>query len=171
MSATTQTAARLLISALATIKAKDPAQPDPVNLKLENDPQGQRWTAGTGSGEVDRPFMYEGALAAAATDSYDLVAAGALEDIFGQAIDADELKGIVVECVTGQIEFRAPAANGLSIFTAVSEGLQLEAGHMVGFDLGDDGIEVSVSTNSKFDVVDTFGGVGSTYKLWAVVAQ
>lgn len=170
MAVTTETSALLLIRALATIKAADPANPDPVSLELENVSGGRRWSDGTGTDQVDRIYKVDGVVGAGATVSYDLLAAGALKDIFGQAIDADELKALVIRCETGEIEFRGPAANGISLFTAASEGIKLAPTHVAAFDLGSDGIEVQVSTLSKFDVFDLDGG-GSTYTLWLVVAQ
>ncbi len=156
---------RILGSAFITA---DSPYAQPVKAELENAAQGRRWKDGQDSGEVDRVYMADGVLGAGATDAYDLLAAGALKDVYSQTIDADELKGIVVRCETGGIDFRGAAANGLGIFTAASQGIALIAGQSIGIDLGAAGI--NVETNSKFEIFESDGG-GSTYTLWLIVAQ
>jgi|TARA_Y100000310_G_C20641918_1_gene794435 hypothetical protein len=163
----TSTAALVRIFGSANITATSPYS-EPVKAELENATGGRRWKQGTGSGQVDRAYMADGSLGAGATDDYNLLAAGSLVDVYNQAIDADELKGVVIRCETGEIEFRGDAANALSMFTNASEGITLAAGQSAGFDLGAAGIDVT--TDSKFEVFDSDGG-GSTYTLWLIVAQ
>ena len=163
----TKADALIRILGSANITATSPYE-QPVKAELENATNGRRWKNGTGSGKIDRVYMTDGVLGAGATDDYDLLVAGALKDVYNQAIDADELKGIVIRCETGEIEFRGDAANQISLFTAASEGITLAAGQSAGFDLGATGIDVT--TDSKFEVFDSDGG-GSTYTLWLIVAQ
>lgn len=163
----TSVAAHLRILGLADITASSPYTL-PVQAKLENATGGERWTNGIASGNVDRVYQVAGTLGAGGTDNYDLLAAGSLTDVFGQAIDADELKGIVVKCVTGEITLEAPVANGLGFFKAASDGVVLSAGQTIGVSFGAGGLDVT--TNSKFDIDDS-GGAGSTYSLWLIVAQ
>ncbi len=161
----TEVAAHVRILFEATTKATSPHQPSPVTDKIDSE---RRWTDGTASGQVDRVYRHDGTLGAGATDDFDLLAAGGLTDVFEQAIDADELKAIAIVCNTGEIEFRGDAANQISLFTAVSEGITLSAGQAAGFNLGATGIDVT--TNSKFEVFDSDGG-GSTYSLFLIAAQ
>jgi len=147
-----------------------PASPhgNPIAHNLENATGGRGWRNGTGSGQIDRILLGSFTLGAAATDNYNLLAAGSLTDVLGQAIDADELKGFVVKCTSGEITLEAPASNGLAFFKAASDGVVLSNGHTLGVDFGAGGLDVT--TDSKFDVTDS-GGAGSTYTLWAIVAQ
>lgn len=158
----------LQIRALATITATSPASGDVV-LECVNSAGGTRWTNGTGSGNVDRAFYVSDAVAAAATDSYNLLAAGSLEDIYNQAIDADELKGLVIKCLTGAIKVVGTTGTPIGLFVAAGDGINLAAGHTLAVDFGATGL--TVSTNSLFEITDTAGGSGSTYELWFVVAQ
>ncbi len=161
----TEVAAHIRILLEATTKADLPHQPSPVVDKIDEE---LRWTDGQDSGEADRVYRHNGVLGAGATDSYDLLAAGSLKDVFSQAIDADELKAIALVCNTGAIDFRGAATNGIGIFTAASQGIALIAGQSIGIDLGAAGI--NVETNSKFEIFDADGG-GSTYSLIFICAQ
>ena len=134
-----------------------------VGRTLENGSGGARWTNGQASGMVDVVYQKDGTLAAAVTDSYNVVGAGGLSDLLGGAINLKQLKALVLICNTGSIKLVAPAANALSIFGAATHFFNLTAGQMIALDLGVLGI--TVSTNGKFDITDTFGGAGSTYSL------
>ena len=98
-----------------------------------------------------------------------LLAAGSLEDIIGQAIDADEAKALVVLCTDGEIKVTGAAANGLGCFTAASEGNALSEGQFVAIGLGKAGLDVTV--NSKFDITETSGTATAAYTLGLIVAQ
>ena len=131
--------------------------------------QTDRWTQGTGSSQVDRAYKRVRTIGIGATDSYNLLAAGSLEDIIGQAIDADEAKALVVLCTDGEIKVTGAAANGLGCFTAASEGNALSEGQFVAIGLGKAGLDVTV--NSKFDITETSGTATAAYTLGLIVAQ
>lgn len=130
---------------------------------VENGSSGDRWTNGQAAGMVDRIYRRDSTLAAAATDSYDLLAAGSLTDILTQAVDLDEAKAMVLACLTGSIKMVAPALNFLPIFGGAGHLINLSAGQMMAFDLGASGL--LLSANAKFEITDTFGGTGSTYSI------
>lgn len=139
---------------------------------LENVVGGHATTQGQGASQADRVYHKLGTLAAAATDSYNTLAAGSLLDSQGQAIDLDELKMISVKCLTGAIKIDAPAANAMGFFGTATDFVPLRAGQTWGLDLvGTDGLGLDVTVNSKFDIVDTFGGTGSTYEIEFVGAN
>lgn len=154
--------ARLLISLIGKVAPASPVDGE-VGASLENGSGGARWTNGQASGQIDHPYRVEGTLAAAAVDSYNVITAGALRDINGGVINLKQLKGFALVCNTGSIKLVAPAANFLSLFGAATDWINLTAGQMIALDLGVLGI--TVSTNGKFDIADTFGGAGSTYSL------
>lgn len=137
-----------------------------IGTTLENGSGGARWTNGQASGMVDKIYRTEGTLAAAGIDSYNVLAAGSLNDIVGGVIDLDEMKAFELVCVTGSIKLVAPAANFLSLFVAATDGVNLTAGQTIALDFGAAGI--SLGANGKFDITDTFGGAGSTYSLMFV---
>ena len=154
--------ARLVISLVASTVPASPVAGE-LTASLENGSGGARWTDGQASGMIDRAYRVEGTLAAAAVDTYDVLAAGSLRDINGAVIDLDEIKGLVLKCNTGSIKFLAPAANFLTFFGATGDYINLTAGQMIAVDFATAG--TLLTTNSKFNVVDSFGGSGSTYSL------
>ncbi len=158
----TSASAHLHIKLDAETLADSPHETLPARDLLENAVGGERWTNGQGSGQIDRVYKVAGTLGAGATDNYNALAAGSLTDVYGQAIDLDELKGIVIRCLTGQITFEAPGASFLSCFKAAADGIVLVAGHSIGLSFGAGGIDVTA--NSTFDIDDS-GGAGSTYEL------
>ena len=133
---------------------------------IENVAGGHSTINGQGADQADRCYAKLGTLAAAATDGYNTLAAGSLVDSQAQAIDLDKLKMIVVKCLTGSIKIDAPAANYMGFFGTATDYVPLRAGQTWGLDLiGTNGLGLDVTVNSKFDIVDTFGGAGSTYQL------
>jgi hypothetical protein len=157
-------AARLVINALADLQPAAPFAQD-IGHRVE---YANGWKQGTASGQVDRVYMVSGSLSASATDSYDLLAAGSLTDVLGQAIDADELKGFVLRCDTGTIECTGEATNPIGIFKAGGDGFNLSTGAIAAFSYGAAGIDVT--TDSKFDITEAVGST-ATYTLWLIVAQ
>ena len=164
----TSLSALLHIEAKAAVTATSPHTGD-VREDLENATGGTRWTQGTASGQVGKCYRKTGSLAAGATDSFNLLAAGALEDVYGQTIDADELKGLVIKCTSGAIKLDAPAANFLPIFADASDVIKIQNGCTVAFDWGAAGL--SLGSDAKFDIVETSGAATATYELWLVVAE
>ena len=140
-----------------------------IGHKLENATGGEGWRNGTASGQVDRVYMVSGSLSSGATDAYNLLAAGSLTDALGQAIDADELKALILRCDTGTIEMSGDATNPIGIFKAGSDGINLTTGATVGFSYGAAGLDVT--TDSKFNVTEATSGAAATYTLWLIVAQ
>ena len=157
--------ARMIIALLGETAPTSP-RTGALSATLENASGGARWTDGQASGMIDRIYRSNGTLAAAATDLFDVLAAGSLTDIIGSAIDLDELKSFALVCNTGSIKLLAPAANFLGLFGAAGDLINLSAGQSIGFDFAAGGL--SVGANGKFNIGDTFGGAGSTYSLMFV---
>ena len=164
----TSLSAMLHIEAKATLTATTPHTGD-VREDLENASGGTRWTQGTASGQVGKVYRKNGSLSAGATDSFNLLAAGALEDVYGQTIDADELKGLVIKVTSGAVTLNAPAADFLPIFADASDLIKLQNGTTMAFDWGAGGL--SLGTSAKFDLTETTGAATATYELWLVVAE
>lgn len=146
--------------------AKTTPRTDQPGGSLENVVGGRRWTDGTGSGQVDTTFVDAArVLGSSATQSYDFLAAGTLEDIDGNTVDLDELKMLAIVVSAGDVIINAPAANFLGIFTDATDILNVSTAYFQ--DFGPAGLDVT--TNSKIDV--TAGGSGATYTLIAVGAS
>ena len=145
-----------------------PASPVTGALKALGEVE-TRWTQGTGSGNVDRIYMRErSALGAGATDSYNLLAAGSLEDIHGQAIDADELKALYLIPTSGSIRLEAPAATILPIFNDATDVLNVPSFGLM-FNWGAAGL--TIGTDGSFDVTETTGAATADYTLVFICAQ
>lgn len=160
-----------VLSSLLSIHAIGDMTPSsPLEGKIQGQVSSElRLVQGTGSGQADRVIHVSGTLAGSATQTYDLLAAGGLKDILGQAVDADELKVLVIQCHTGSIAFEGQAgANDLACFKASGDGILLPAGGVAAFSLGPVG--QNVTANSRFQVRDT-STTGATYTLHIVVAQ
>jgi len=123
----------------------------------------QRTTNGQGSGQADRAYFASRSLSASATHTYNVLAAGSLTDLLGQAIDLDEIKGLCVECLTGAIKVVGGASNALGAFTGSGDGLLLTAGQSMGVEFGAAGL--AVGSNGTFEVTETSGSAGATYKI------
>lgn len=133
-----------------------------ILAKLENATGGRYWTQGTSIGNADRVYLADVTLTSGQTVNYNTLAAGSLTDIAGQAIDLDELKGLVILCNTGAIKIDAPAANFIGIFADASDLIKLGAGNCIAFDFGPGGLDVT--TNSKWDIVET-ASAAATYSI------
>lgn len=159
--------ARLKIEAHADL---EPAAPhsQTIGHALDNAPGGRGWRQGTGSGEADRVYLETNTLSSAASKVYDLSGAGGLQDVLGQAIDADELKALVIKCTSGQVTFDGHATGSIDFFEDNNHGVVLSAGQSLGVDFGAGGLDVT--THSNFRVTET-GSTSSTYSLWFIVAQ
>jgi len=161
--------ARLLILAQSSQIPDSTVLTGAREISLSNGTEGQRWTQGTGSGQVDRQYYRDGSLGAGAIDGYNLLGPGGLKDIDGQLIDADEIKGIRLEVLTGIISFAGAPADHLPCFTDAGKGLKLAAGQTIGIDFGAAGLALGAS--GKFDIKELSITAGATYRLWLVVAQ
>jgi hypothetical protein len=135
---------------------------------IENATTGARWAQGTGSGQADRVYYAEFSFTSGQTRSFDLLAAGSLVDILGQAIDADELKAMAIIPTSGSLRLEAPATGFISLFSDATDLLNLPS-RATFFDFGNTGIDVT--TNSKFDITEATGGATAGCKLAFIVAQ
>jgi len=86
---------------------------------------------GTGASQLNMWWHDQRTLGASATEDLDL--AGSLTSVFGTTITFTSLKGIVVYAAAANnaannVNVTRPAAAGVTLFTAVSSGVSLEAG-------------------------------------------
>lgn len=160
-------AARLQITAHADL-APDAPHSQTIGHTVENAPGGRGWREGTGRGEVDRVYLEANTLGSGASKVYDLKAAGALTDVLGQTIDADELKGLAIKCATGQITVDGSASGTIPFFETNNHGVILSAGHTLAVDFGSVGLDVTAASNLR--VTET-AATSSSYTIWLIVAQ
>lgn len=157
--ATTEVRAQLSVIASVT-----PASPRTGALlaALSAYTDGEKWTSGNGSGQADTIYIGAGSLGSGGSVSYNTLAAGALLDIDKATVDLDELKGIMVVCLTGAIKIDAPAANFAPFFGTASDFIPLAAGEVWVRTFGAAGR--NVQTDSKWDIVETASST-ATYTI------
>lgn len=159
--------ASLLVEFLSTLAPATVSGPggssQAVAQNLRNAVRGESWTYGAGSGQVNQVFLDEVTVSSGATDNYNVLAAGAHLDVFGNTIDLDELKGLVIVPTSGSIRLEAPAANFLDIFDDASDLLDLVSSSVFCMAWGAGGIDVT--TNSKFDITETTSAASATYLI------
>lgn len=130
---------------------------------------GRRWKAGGASGQIEAVYKRTRTVGSGATDSYNVLAAGALETPAGETIDLDELKAIVVKCTAGAIKVVGGTSNPVSCFTGSGQGVALSADQTFAMDLGPGGVDVT--TNGTFEVVETSASASATYELQFIGAE
>ena len=155
------TEVRALLSVIASVT---PASPriGALLASLSVSTDGEKWTSGNGSGQADTVYIASGSLTSGGSVSYNTLAAGALLDIDKATVDLDELKGIMVVCLTGSIKVDAPAANFAPFFGTASDFIPLTAGECWVRTFGAVGRDVQ--TNSKWDIVETASS-NATYTI------
>jgi hypothetical protein len=150
----------------------DPGAVSSAVGNVEAQSGGRRWTNGTGSGKVGAAYKRIRTIGSGATDTYDLLAAGSLQTPLGRPIDLDELKALSLKVTSGEVKIIKHGTNGLDIFTSNNEGFQLKAAgglRAVVLDMGPDGLDVS--SNSRFEVVETSGAASATYEIAFIGAE
>lgn len=166
----------LLNARLVFEEVSDPAVAPGVSASaqgtVEASTGGRRWSNGAGSGQIGAAYRTMATIGSGATDSYDLLAAGGLIGPLGEPIDLDELKGLALRVTSGEVKFIRHSSNGIALFTSNNEGLQLKSAgglRAVVLDFGPDGLDVT--TDSKFEIVETSGAASATYELAFIGAK
>ena len=121
-------------------------------------------TPGSGSGKADQVYRVNGSLSSSGADTYNVLAAGALKTPLNETVDLDEVKAIVVKCLTGTVNVEAAASNGLACFTGAGEGVKLAAGQTLALSLGAAG--TAVGTAGSLTVAEAGSpAAAATYEL------
>jgi hypothetical protein len=122
--------------------------------------------SGTGADQADRIFSDTRTLGASATEDLDLAAS--LTDAFGASITFVKVKAVVITAAaanTNDVNVTRPAANGLPLFLAASDGIPVRPkGAFVWFAPGT-GITVTPGTGDLLTLTNSAGGTGVTYSV------
>jgi hypothetical protein len=155
--------ARLQISATVSIVPDAPISGS-IGPSISIDRQ---LTPGSGSGKADQCYRVDATMASGETDTYNLLAAGALKTPLNETVDLDEVKGIVVTCNTGSVKVCGSASNSLTCFSGDGGGIVLTAGQSLALDLGAGG--TAVGSAGSFDVREA-AAAAATYSLLVIGA-
>lgn len=122
--------------------------------------------SGTGASQADMAWTDTRTLGASATEDLDL--AGSLVDAFGATITFAKLKAIIVLADSGNtndVQVTRPASNGVPIFIAAGDGVNVKPGGMFALAWPGTGVTVTAATGDLITITNSAGTTGVTYKV------
>lgn len=127
-----------------------------------------RLTNGTGADQADLIFHDTRTLSASATEDLDL--AGSLTDALGSTLTFARIKAVIVAANaanTNNVNVTQPAANGVPLFLAASDGIAVRPGGVFAW-VAPDATAVAVSGGTA-DLLTFTNSAGSTSVTYDVV--
>lgn len=122
---------------------------------------------GTGANSADRMFHDQRTLAASASESLDL--AGSLTNEFGETLTFVEIRAVVITAASGNtnsVRVTRPASNGVPLFLAASDGLDVPPGGAFAWVSPADGsVTVTAGTGDLLTVANSSSGTAVTYDI------
>jgi len=129
---------------------------------------------GTGANQADKVFSDTRTITASATDSLDL-AGGGLLDALGDAFGPARIKALYVFASganTNNVNVTRPAANGVPLFLAASDGIPVRPGGLFVWIAPDaTGVPVTAATADLIDLINSAGGTSVTYDIVILAAS
>jgi hypothetical protein len=123
--------------------------------------------SGIGANQADLLWHDQRTLAASGTEDLDL--AGGLTDAFGTALTMVKVKELVVCAAAGNtndVQVTRPAANGVPLFLAASDGIAVPPGGMIHLQApGAAGVAVTAGTGDLITVTNGGAGTSVTYDV------
>lgn len=126
-------------------------------------------TTGVGAGQADKLYTVTNTLAASATANLDL--AGSLNDPLGVALTIVKLKLIRVTAAAGNtnnVQVTRPSSNGVPLFLAAGDGLEVWPGGIFEWVAPTGGVTVTASTGDLLTFTNSGGTTGVTYTVTLV---
>lgn len=124
-------------------------------------------TSGTGSGQADLLFSDTRTVAASGTDALDL--AGGLTDAYGTTLTFVELRAVLVTASslnTNNVRVNRPASNGVPLFLAAGDGIDVPPGGAFLWTAPPDGkITVTAGTGDLLNIDNASSGSSVTYDV------
>lgn len=124
------------------------------------------WTSGTATGQADKAYRATRTVAASGTDPLDL--AGVLVDGLGAALTFVRVKAIMVRASaanTNNVRLNRPAANGVPLFLAVSDGIDILPGGLFLWVAPAAGVTVTPATADLINLDNSGAGTPVTYDI------
>lgn len=125
------------------------------------------WASGTGADAADLVFHDRRTLNASANEDLDL--AGALTSALGATLTFVELRAIMISAAaanTNNVRVTRPASNGVPLFLAASDGIDVPPGGAFLWACGADGkVTVTAGTGDLINVANSAGGTSVTYDV------
>lgn len=125
------------------------------------------FASGTGSSQADLMFTDTRTVAASGTDALDL--AGSLTDAYGTTLTFVELRAVVVTAAaanTNNVRVNRPASNGVPLFLAAGDGIDVPPGGFFAWGCPADGkVTVTASTGDLLNLDNSTSGTSVTYDI------
>lgn len=141
---------------------------DPLDYAFRN-----TWTSGTAIDKADMLWHDTRTLAASATEDLDF--AGVLTNAFGDTQTFARIKGIVVAALaanTNNVNVTRPAANGVPLFLAASDGIAVRPGGLVAAFAPDaTAYAVTAGTGDLLTFTNSAGSTSVTYSIIVIGAS
>lgn len=123
--------------------------------------------SGTGSNQADLLFTDTRTVTASGTDALDL--AGSLTGAYGTTITFVELRAVMVTAAAGNtnnVRINRPASNGVPLFLAAGDGIDVPPGGMFLWVSPPDGkVTVTASTGDLLNIDNSSSGTSVTYDV------
>src|SRR5512139_466082 len=122
--------------------------------------------SGTGANQSDRVFTDTRTLTASATENLDL--AGTLVDAFGATITFVTVKAVLIVAAAGNtnnVQVTRPASNGLPLFIAAGDGLEVKPNGAFAWFAPGVGIAVTAGTGDLLALTNSAGGTSVVYDV------
>lgn len=123
--------------------------------------------SGTGAGQADRVFHDQRTINASSNEDLDL--AGSLTDPFGATLTFVELRAILIYAATGNtnnVRVTRPASNGVPLFLAAGDGIDVPPGGLFQWACPADGkVTVTAGTGDLINVANSSSGTTVTYDV------
>jgi hypothetical protein len=124
-------------------------------------------TSGTGANQADLVFSDTRTLAASANEDLDL--AGALSSAFGSTLTFAKVKLVYIAAASGNtnsVRVTRPASNGVPLFLAASDGLDVRPGGVFLWMAPDaTAVTVTAGTGDLINVANSSSGTSVTYDV------
>ncbi len=122
--------------------------------------------SGTASGSADRVFTDTRTIAASSNEDLDL--AGSLTGPLGTTVTIVKLKLILVTAAAGNtnaVRVTRPASNGVPLFLAASDGIDVLPGGCFLWQAPGAGVTVTASTGDLINIANSSSGSSVTYDV------
>jgi hypothetical protein len=123
-------------------------------------------TSGTGAGQSDKMWTDTRTVIASGTDALDL--AGSLVDAFGATTTFVKLKAVLVVAAAGNtnnVRVNRPASNGVPLFLAASDGIDVLPGGVFMWVAPGAGVTVTAATGDILNIDNSSSGTSVTYDV------
>lgn len=125
------------------------------------------WTSGTTADKADLLFHDERTIAASSNEDLDL--AGSLASAYGSTLTFVELRAVMVYAAAGNtnnVRLTRPASNGVPLFLAASDGIDIPPGGFFMWACPADGkVAVTAGTGDLLNVANSSSGSSVTYDV------